>query len=202
MRIIGGKARGRKLWPLTGKQTRPTPDRVREALFSILRAKLTEARVLDLFAGTGALGLEAISRGAQEAVFVEHDRRAVVTLRKNVMSLGLGGTVLCMPAPRALDHLASQGAAFDLVFLDPPYASALWLPTLQHLAQKRLLNDEAIVVCEHPNALQTIEAQRPFQKIDRRHWGNVAVTLLRCDVPQRTLPPNRPQGTEERDCKA
>jgi 16S rRNA (guanine966-N2)-methyltransferase len=127
MRVIAGTYRGRGLKAPRGESTRPTSDRVREALFSILGDRVRDARVLDLFAGSGALGLEALSRGAAHADLVERDRRAAAVARANAEALGLGpeeAAVLGMPARRALEDARGRGAAYDLVFLDPPYADA------------------------------------------------------------------------------
>ena len=123
MRIIAGAARGRRLVAPAGDTVRPTADRVREALFSSLAPLLPGAAVLDGFAGTGALGLEARSRGAAHVTFVEQDRRALTALRRNVATVGLGGEVI---VPGDVARMAATGrlagAPFDLVLLDPPYA--------------------------------------------------------------------------------
>ena len=126
MRIVAGRFGGRRLQAPAGRATRPTSDRVREALFSTL-GPLEGAAVLDLFAGSGALGLEALSRGAAQAVLVERDARAAAVARANAEALGLGPEelrVLRMPALRALGDARRRGATYDLVLLDPPYADA------------------------------------------------------------------------------
>lgn len=119
MRIIGGIARGRRLAGPKGDTTRPMTDRVREAVFNILVAEVADARVLDLYAGTGSMGLEALSRGADLAVFVESDRRMAEILAQNVDTVGLGGEVVVSTVERYLSGPA-RGAA-DLAFVDPPY---------------------------------------------------------------------------------
>jgi 16S rRNA (guanine966-N2)-methyltransferase len=123
MRVIGGRLGGRTLIAPSGAATRPTSDRVREALFSIL-GDLEGAKVLDLYAGTGALGIEAISRGAVHATFVEHARAALRALTTNIDKLGLlpSTQVLSMRVERALSAMPWGAAAFDVVFMDPPYA--------------------------------------------------------------------------------
>ncbi len=130
MRVIAGRFGGRRLAAPRGAATRPTADRVREALFSML-GSLDGASVLDLFAGTGALGIEALSRGAAQAVFVERDRLALSALRANLAALGLGAEggepqvqVRARDAVAALGGAIEQGETYDLVFLDPPYAQA------------------------------------------------------------------------------
>lgn len=124
MRVIAGTAKGHPLRAPSGDGTRPTADRVREALFSSLQAMVGDAVVLDLYAGSGALGIEALSRGAGRATFVERDRRAASTIRDNLRSTGLGaGTeVVVRDVRTALSGLAGESRRFDLVLLDPPYA--------------------------------------------------------------------------------
>ncbi len=123
MRVIAGTAKGHPLVAPTGRGTRPTADRVREAVFSSLQAVVGGARVADLYAGSGALGIEALSRGAVAATFVERDRRACATIRHNLATtrLDAGATVVVRDVRSALPDLADAGEAFDLVFLDPPY---------------------------------------------------------------------------------
>ena len=124
MRIVAGEWRGRRLVAPPGRTTRPTSDRVREALFSIL-GPLDGERVLDLYAGSGALGLEALSRGAGEATLVERDRAALKALRANVEALGAHAHVIAGDVASFLDSAATAGGHYDLVFLDPPYRSGV-----------------------------------------------------------------------------
>jgi 16S rRNA (guanine966-N2)-methyltransferase len=150
MRIIAGEFRGRRLAAVKGR-IRPTSDRVREAIFNVLGPVVMEARVLDLFAGTGALSLEALSRGARNAVLVEDQRAALEVLRRNLAALGLENKVRVLPIPvqRALKKLAGQGEQFTLVFLDPPYERGLALKTLAALQSSGLLPPEAWIIAEH-----------------------------------------------------
>ncbi len=124
MRIVAGLAKGRRISAPPGEEVRPTADRVREALFSSLQTRLPDARVLDLYAGSGALGLEALSRGAAQATLVERDRRTLTVLRANVEVVGLPGAVV-LPVDVST-ALAGQlpGGPFDLVFADPPYRTS------------------------------------------------------------------------------
>ncbi|NNF59527.1 MAG: 16S rRNA (guanine(966)-N(2))-methyltransferase RsmD [Rhodothermaceae bacterium] len=149
MRIIGGQFKRRTLQVPKGHDVRPTTDRVREALFNLLHARrsLTGARVLDLFAGSGALGLEAISRGAASVTFVDADPRVLRVARANATSLGVERACSFLRAD-ALAHLhRPSGARYDLVFADPPYDLAA-LPALPALAQPHLA-DEGFFVLEH-----------------------------------------------------
>ena len=127
MRVIAGVAKGRRLKGPPGLATRPMTDRAREALFSAIAPSLPGAEVLDLYAGTGSLGLEALSRGSSSAVFVEQDRPALKALRANVEAVGLGGRVVATDVGRFLAEQAARGSQglYDLVFLDPPYRHSL-----------------------------------------------------------------------------
>ena len=177
MRVTGGALRGRRLRaPRQG--VRPTSDRVREAVFAVL-GDLAGARVLDLYAGAGTLGIEALSRGAASVVFVERAERSVVVLRANLEELALEpvGRILRSDAVRALRRLADQEACFDLVFVDPPYASDEAARALSALADGNLLAPEATVVVEasrrHPVA--PVEG---LVSIDERRYGDTLITLL------------------------
>lgn len=175
---MAGEARGRRLAVPRGHAVRPTPDRVREALFSILGDRCVGARVADLCAGTGALGLEALSRGARSVLFVEQDRTVAEVLRENVARVGLpGAEVLVRDAPTALAALSRQGApAFDLVLADPPFASGL-APTLARaLVDARLLARDGLVVIEHAAG---DSLQFPgLRLVDARRYGSVVLDFL------------------------
>lgn len=147
MRIVAGRWRGRPLAAPAGDATRPTADRVREALFSMLASRLgsfDELAVLDVFAGTGALGLEALSRGASRATFVENDRAAIAALRANIAKLGADATIL----PQRAEGLGRATTAHHLAFLDPPYDAGLAVPTLERLAAQGWLAPQAWVSVE------------------------------------------------------
>src|SRR5262245_38258932 len=132
MRIISGELRGRRLKAPPGLATRPTSDRLREALFNILGGDVAGSRFLDVFAGSGAVGLEAYSRGADSVGFVEHSRRALALLEENVEHCGAseGVRIVARDALSALRSLATKGEEFDIVFVDPPYEADLYAPTL------------------------------------------------------------------------
>lgn len=177
MRVIAGSARGRRLEAPKGAATRPTPDRVREALFSILYGRIENARVLDLFAGTGALGIEALSRGAAHATFVEHDRATAELVRKNVEALGFRARARIMgtTATAAIADLAKE--SFDLLFLDPPYDAGVLGATLELLAKKGLVADEGLVVCEHRSSDAPPPPPATFALEDTRRYGEVALSF-------------------------
>jgi len=152
MRIVGGKYRGKKIIAPLGTETRPTSDRVREMIFNVLLHNpalgphvLLDKTVLDVFAGTGALGLEAFSRGAKSVLFIENDRKTLESLRANLKAFGLfSSSLLVKEAP----FLGPAPTSFDLVFLDPPYGKDLVLPTLDHLFSEGWLSSGATVVIE------------------------------------------------------
>jgi len=175
MRIIAGSLRSRRLRAPKGRDTRPTSDRAREALFSRL-GPVDGVRVADLFAGSGALGLEALSRGAASCTFVESGRAALTALRANLADLApTGAVVVSARLPAALDRL---GTPFDLLFLDPPYTAAdLLTTTLERLAASPLLTDGGLLVVEH--AARTPPTVPPELRVDETHAvGETAFTLL------------------------
>ena len=185
MRIVGGKWRGRRLAAPEGTAVRPTGDRVREALFNILEhggfqpgggSPLPDARVLDGFAGTGALGLEALSRGADHATFIEKDRVAQRALEANIASCGAAdqATVLradCRMPPRA-------AAACDLVFLDPPYGAGHAGPALTALADAGWLAEDALCVVEL-GAKEDFTPPARFTALEDRRYGAARIVILR-----------------------
>lgn len=184
MRIVGGQFKGRALTAPPGRATRPTADRTRESLFNILAhapwsGGLEGQRVLDLFAGSGALGLEAVSRGAAFALFVDNDAGARGAIRENIEALGLFGTTRIHR--RSATDLglkpAGLGAPFDLVFLDPPYGLGLGSEALERLAPGGWITPEALAVFEC-GANET-PATPGFETLDERTYGAAKVLFLR-----------------------
>ena len=185
MRIVGGRHRGRPLRAPGGRDLRPTSDRAREAIFNILAHgmedfQLDGASVVDVFAGTGALGLEALSRGAGHAVFIDHDSAALACVRKNSGPLGLARQVTLLKLDA--EHLAppplAAKAPCGLVFLDPPYDSGLVPAALSGLAAKGWMAPGAVCVAEVA-AKETLEPPRDFTIIDERTHGAARVVFLR-----------------------
>ena len=178
MRIIAGTARGRKIEAPEGRNTRPTLDRVRENLFNILQTDIRDSRVLDLFAGSGALSIEALSRGAESATLVDSDRNAIRTEKKNLETLGFSGRaeVLLCDWKKAAAELARRGYRYDIVFLDPPYR----MTDLREVftALKGLLTDDGLVVLEH-EAKAAVTTGDSFRETDRRQWGYCGVSFYR-----------------------
>jgi len=178
MRIIAGSLKGRPLAPVKGR-IRPTAAKVREAIFNIIGEAVREARVLDLFAGTGALGIEALSRGARDAVFVEEDIPALNVLRRNLETLGLEdrSRVLPLSVHAALKKLAAQGEAFGLVFLDPPYGRDAAAAALRSLADSCLLQVRAWVVAEHSRRETLPETLDSLALYRLRRYGDTQVAV-------------------------
>jgi 16S rRNA (guanine(966)-N(2))-methyltransferase RsmD len=184
MRIIGGHDRGRRLRAPRGMRTRPTADRVRVTLFDVLGPAIAGTRVLDLYAGTGAVGIEALSRGAARVVFVERDPAAVRALRQNLAALEASRTaarVMAGDVLRALPEVAAQEAPFDLVFIDPPYASGLAARTLAALQPAGVCREGTEVVVQHSSraALPPIEGLVEHRR--SRRIGDTALTFLRAE---------------------
>lgn len=180
MRIIGGEARGRTLVAPPGDRTRPTQDYVRESLFNILRADVPGARVLDLFAGTGALSLEALSRGARSAVLVDQDRAACAAIRRNIESVRAADRceLLQRDYRQAMDALAARADRFDLVFLDPPYRMENTGEICAALYEKGLLAAGCLLVVEHRRGAPPRLDER-FAVSDRRRYGDTEMTFAR-----------------------
>ena len=180
MRVITGTARGRVLKELEGLETRPTTGKVKESLFSIIQFDIEGRRVLDLFAGTGQLGIEALSRGAAECVFVERRSDAVHLVQENL--------ALCRLTDRAhvrqgdaLAYLRS-GEKFDLVFLDPPYASGNLERALELITNIDIMSGNGIIVCETPADHTLPELPEPYVKGREYRYGKIKLTLYRRSV--------------------
>lgn len=176
MRIITGQARGRRLQTLPGEDTRPTAERVKEALFSALQFEIEGRRILDLFAGSGQLGIEALSRGAQGGVFVDRNPEAVEIIRQNLKAAGLTANtqVLCQDAA---SYLTRHGDRFDIAFLDPPYASGLLEPMLERVVP--FMNKGGVIVCESDEKVQLPEQAGEFC-LDRTYrYGKTLIRLYR-----------------------
>ncbi len=180
MRVIAGSAKGRRIGVPKGRGTRPTADRVRRALFDSLDAQLEGTRFLDLFAGSGAVGIEALSRGASECVFVERSRRVAEAILANLSECRLGefATVLALQIGDALAHLAAEGQPFDFIFLDPPYAdAAAYAQTLEQLAAlPALFSPRVQVIVQHLSKLELPEHAGALTRTRVRHFGETALT--------------------------
>jgi 16S rRNA (guanine966-N2)-methyltransferase len=184
MRIIGGQFRGRALVSPDGQTTRPTSDRAREAIFNILNhadwcPRLTGMRVMDVFAGSGALGLEALSHGADYCLFVDHDREAQKAIAANVKTLGIRDKTQALNIGfERLGNRPSGESAFDLVFMDPPYHKGLGLKALDCLDTGKWLKDDAIIVLERGKG-EGYFATEVWEIINTKIYGIAEVLFLR-----------------------
>ena len=180
LRIIAGELKGRKLRSVPGAKTRPTADRIREAIFNILAFHIQGSTVLDLFAGTGAFGIEALSRGAESAVFVDNDKDSISVLQKNIKSLSLESPtkIFQWDLTRGLSCLGSLRSVFNLVFMDPPYNKNMIEPTLLNLHGSQSMEIGARIVIEHSYLEPVLKRQLPFEISDQRRYGKTLVSFL------------------------
>lgn len=179
MRIIGGKFRSRVLSEFPGEDVRPTSDRAKESLFNILSLKLYGARVLDLFAGSGSLGLESLSRGAKEVVFNDFSKESLAIVKKNLAALKIpvNGEKAKVMQSDYLSCLSMMRGKFDLIFLDPPYRFDYGQKALEAIAQKGLLSENGIAIYERDRAFEgEIDG---LEKYDERKYGKTYVTFFR-----------------------
>ena len=178
MRVITGTARGRRLKELEGMETRPTTDRVKEGLFSALQFDIEGRRVLDLFAGTGQLGIECLSRGAVSAVFVDRRPDAVKLIRENLKVTELTDRAKVISGD-SMEYLKGLREKFDLIFLDPPYEAGLLEPAIAHIAKFDILAPHGIIVAEHPAEKAMPALAEPYRIQKTYRYGKIALTLYR-----------------------
>ncbi|MCL6473276.1 MAG: 16S rRNA (guanine(966)-N(2))-methyltransferase RsmD [Firmicutes bacterium] len=181
LRVIAGVAKGRKLYAPKGADIRPTSDRVKEAIFNIIGREINNKNVLDLFAGTGSLGIEALSRGAEHAYFIDSKTQAIDLIKKNLDITGLDGkaTVIKSDVYKAIERLAKNELRFDLIFLDPPYRiSVSFLDAILNMLASDILKKDGLLVLEHaaktePRSVEGLELE------STRIYGDTAVTFYR-----------------------
>lgn len=174
MRVITGTARGRRLKTPEGMDIRPTTDNVKESVFNILQFDIEGRRVLDLFAGTGQLGIECLSRGAREAVFIDRDRDAVKIVRENLKACGFSAQVYQQDA---LSFLRQSNGRFDLIFVDPPYDAGLYGEVLETINSVDKLSDGGIILCESRRDTPMPEMRAPYRKKKEYRYGKVKLCL-------------------------
>ncbi len=176
MRVISGSARGRKLETLEGDATRPTTDRVKEAIISSVQFDIENSVVLDLFAGSGQLGIEALSRGAKLCIFVDNNRACQEVIKRNLQTTGLlkQSRVVCMQAE---DFIKTSNDKFDVVFLDPPYKSGLIEQISDTLISK--MNDNGVIVCETSSGEEMPQNMGDFARKKPHKFGNIVFWVYR-----------------------
>jgi 16S rRNA (guanine966-N2)-methyltransferase len=190
MRIIAGKFRSRQLKSIKGLALRPTSDKLRETLFNILGELVVNARFMDLFGGTGAVGIEALSRGAREAIFVEKHSPAAALIKENLEALDIrtGARVVASDALKALERLAKEPSAviarIDILFLDPPYPETeAYKTVLAFLGGANLLAENAVVIAEHQRSLDLPETFGKLERVRVLRQGDAALSFYRFRPP-------------------
>jgi len=180
MRVIAGEAKGRRLKMLSHGGIRPTSDRVKESLFDIIGGRACGARILDLFAGTGNLGIEALSRGASFAIFVEKTKKAAALIRENLTLTGLiaRAEVWQTDAKAALPSLCSRECFFDLIFLDPPYGYQFTGEVIDALTRGRLVASSGLVIFEHHKKDRLLQGTMDLHRVDERKFGDTVLTFF------------------------
>jgi 16S rRNA (guanine966-N2)-methyltransferase len=180
VRIIGGKLKGRRLKTCRGNFLRPTSEKIREAIFDIITPFLTDGSVLDLFAGTGSLGIETLSRGMDRAVFIDNNPRIISVLKENIINCQLESQteVIGLPVTKGLKILRSRKETFKLVFLDPPYRGNLAGRTLLEIGESKVLTKDGLVIVEHSSR----ENIKPFygnlRLDDQRQYGQTIISFF------------------------
>ncbi len=176
MRVITGVARGKNLKTLEGNDVRPTSQKVKEAVFSAIQFDIEGRRVLDLFAGSGQLGIEALSRGARSAVFVDNSAASVKIIKQNIENVGFENLSKVYTSDYA-SFTAMSRDVFDIVFLDPPYMKGILVPALKSVLP--LMSDFGIIVCEYPPEVEVPESIGGFQIAKTYRYGKINVSIYR-----------------------
>jgi len=180
MRIISGKFRGAKLLSLKGEFTRPTSDNVKESIFNIIQGHFPAGNVLDLFAGSGALGLEALSRGAEKVVFVENSKAAIDIIRKNAEHLKLEQAEFSIILRDYLTYIKATMDKFDMIFLDPPYNKGYLSKAAEAIHEYGILSPDGILVVESEFGGESAELLN-FEVVTIKKYGRIQISVLRCD---------------------
>ena len=177
MRVISGKAKGLKLLAPDGMDTRPTTDRVKESVFNLLIPYLPAGSVLDLFAGSGAMGIEAVSRYCDGCVFVENNPSALDIIHKNVEKARISDDVKIIKSD-ALSYISNTSDTFDIIFLDPPYNKGFLTPVFKTIAERKLLNPGGVIVCETELSGETV-SDTNFECIKQAKYGKTIISIFK-----------------------
>lgn len=183
MRIIAGRARGRKLIPPATMETRPTLDRVKESMFSIIQNYIQDAVVVDVFAGTGSLGLEATSRGAKEVYLVDRSVDAFSLLKKNIENLKFEDCCYALnkDSYEALKYLANKGKVFNIIFIDPPYCREMIPEAIKIIYDNKLLSSDGIIVTKIDSIEEIYEGYENITLTKSKKYGNTTICLYKCE---------------------
>lgn len=186
MRVVAGVAKGQRLNALPGDNTRPTLDRIKESMFNMIQLHIANGRVLDLFGGSGALGIEALSRGAAEGYFADEHRGSGKVIEENLQKTGLKekSRILTMDFRRALNLLKSEGKSFDLIFLDPPYGKGLAAEALGIIEKEDLLEVEGLVIIEQDKKESLEISEEYYHLWKEKKYGNTLVRILKKNSAQ------------------
>lgn len=183
MRVISGEARGKKLYSLEGLTTRPTLDRVKEAIFNILQFKIKDTKILDLFSGSGAIAIEALSRGAKEAVLCDNSKEAIKIINKNleITRQKDKATVINNDYIAVLNKIGKENKKFDIIFLDPPYESDFIVKSLEKIIDLNLLDEDGIIIAETDSNFDKMLISRntKIKIYDERKYGIVNLIFIR-----------------------
>lgn len=183
MRVISGKVRGLKLNTPKNEDVRPTTDRVKESLFNMINPYIMESNVLDLFAGTGSLGIECLSRGANNCVFVDVSKESISIVKSNIKKARVENesTVLNLDFKDAIGRLKVQGNKFDVIFMDPPYYKNMFIDALLKIDDTSLLNEDGIIVIEHDSKDVFPESIGRLEKTKDKKYGNTTITFYKME---------------------
>lgn len=182
MRIITGVAKGKKLKNIKGMRVRPTLDRVKESLFNILANKVPDSNFLDLFSGTGNIGLEALSRGAKYVVFVDNHRESIGVIKENIKLTCLDHynyEIIFDDANKAIERLSLRNQKFNIIFMDPPYARGFVLPVINTIYQKNILEEDGIIVVEHNKEEELPDNIGDLVMFRKEKYGSVFLTFYK-----------------------
>lgn len=184
LRVISGKARGLKLDSPKNQDVRPTTDRVKESLFNIINPYIRESNILDLFAGTGSLGIECLSRGAKNCVFVDKSKDSINIIKSNVKKARVENesTILNIDFKDAVKRLSSQNQKFDVIFMDPPYYENMFIKCLKSIDELNLLHEDGIIVVEHDTKDLFDESIGNLVKSRDKKYGNTTLTFYKLEA--------------------
>jgi 16S rRNA (guanine966-N2)-methyltransferase len=179
VRVVSGVCKGRALKAVPGNTTRPTTDKVKEALFNMIGPYFDGGAGLDLFAGSGGLGLEALSRGLDKVIFVDRDVKAIQTIHENIQACKMEekAEVYRNDADRALKALIKRKMRFDYIFLDPPYKKQQLISLMQKISENKLINNYGYIICEHGHDVELPETAGEFSQYKHEKYGVIAITI-------------------------
>lgn len=178
MRIIAGKFKGLSLYSFNEDNIRPTPDKVRQAIFNTIQFDIAGSSFLDLFAGTGGVSLEAISRGAGYVATVEKDKRSLQLIKKNFNKANASCNLFALDFAKAIKNFSSDGRKFDFIYLDPPFNTPLMERAINDICKHDILKDDGLIICEHEQSSEFTIPER-LKIVNDKKYGSVAVTYLR-----------------------